>query len=218
VSAVLDRPASVKIDATAWGLARDFRRRVEVEDHAFLRITDALFRPIHARQAKHPERKIRAEQLAELARRWRVEPPKRFRVSFAASVRGPKGTISERRVIAEEMTEDAWNTPEPGLAIGDARIVADKDGARTTGGTICVFSLHAIARRLQRGIGTSDADLIADMIPVAVHRFADLPEDAPVTIATDRYGGGWRGRITMATNPGGAHGRLIVAVRTWLPE
>jgi hypothetical protein len=55
----------------------------------------------------------------------------------------------------------------PGCSVVEMRFVADRDEVRRSTSILAVFSLHAIATRFARGVGTGDAAVTADMAAVA---------------------------------------------------
>jgi hypothetical protein len=54
----LDRTSRTPIGAEFFGKARDFRRRVQAEDTAFLVEIGALIEPVEARLHRHPDRAL----------------------------------------------------------------------------------------------------------------------------------------------------------------
>jgi hypothetical protein len=210
------RPPPVRISAAAWGLARDLRRRVEVEDGEYLAAVAGLFAPIRARQKRQPGRPIRPAAIEDSVRAWR-SLPRTFRLRLDLSFPDTGTVITERRLAPGYMAVPAEGIgAEPGLSIVEMSVVFDKTGARKTSDVIALFSLHAIARRVQRGASAADADLLRDVALVALHPSDSLPAGGGVKIRTDETGGGWRGRIVNVATDTGT--QRAVAVRTWLPE
>jgi hypothetical protein len=206
--------APERISATAAGLARDFCRRVEAEDRAWSALLRILTEPIKLRQTRHPDRKVRPELLAQLARRLRSEAPTHFRLSFAAQLSGAKGCIIERRVCKvsiRPVDDPGWIGTEADIMVCEIRLVADSHGAHPTSSQICAFSQHALARRFQRGRGTDDAAILRDMALVADIDVASPPEGSAINIVTDADGGEWRGKLARLDGD-----RRIIAVRTWV--
>lgn len=209
---------TARLSAEAIGLARDFRRRVEAEDATYLATIHTLFEPIRERETKHPHRKVRPEMLAELVRRWRIEPPRQFRLSFDASLHhGAKGKISERRVcIIKQAADDALDRAEsePGVAVCGVSLIAHADGTHRINSILATFSLPALASRYQRGVGIDDPMIMLDLALAAVPP-DHLPPGGGIKIATDGHGGGWHGRVVMVRCDDGTD-RRIIAARTWL--
>jgi hypothetical protein len=84
-----------------------------------------LTEPIKLRQVRHPDRKVRPEALAQLARRLRREAPTRFRLSFAAQLSGAKGCIVERRVCKVNIRpadDPSWIGTEADIMVCEIRL------------------------------------------------------------------------------------------------
>jgi hypothetical protein len=218
VSAVLTRPA-VRIGIEAIGRARDFVRRVRRDDAAFLALIEDLWAPIKSRHARLPGRPLRADLLASIERRWRLHAPTSFRIAYAANVTGTKGMIVERRLgpaSIEMISDPEWVGHERGAAVLELHLTAGKDGARSRNVLLVNFSLHSLARFIERSGRSADADLIRAMNVAADADLGTLGAGGGgVKIGTDTDGGGWRGRLMLIEDRDGVRHRSL-GIRTWL--
>ena len=95
-----------------------------------------------------------------------------------------------------------WDGREPSFVIASTYLIMRRGTFHTDCGVTCVVSLHAAARRLQRGISTpSDDDLLDDVALLAQHDATDM---IPVgqDFAVHTAGGSWRGRCIRLPDGG----------------
>ncbi len=197
------------------GLARDLRRRVAAEERELAIVFTAAMEPIKDRLRRYPGRSLRPELLTDLARRWRAAPAV-FRLSFDVKRDRNACVITEVRLSAgsmERLNDPAWNGMEPTIAIILNEFLAWKEKTKLRERPRALFSLHAIARRLQRDPRCDDAVLISDMALVAKIDVANIGHEEGFVIHTRE--GGWRGRAVRNKTRDGEVQRLI-AVRTWM--
>jgi hypothetical protein len=200
-------PPAVRIPAEAVARARDFRRRVEAEDDAWMAAIKSALRPVVERRERHPDRPLRYEHLAELSHGWKLRAPQRFRIAFTAHIERTRGTVTERRLGIGRLTDDI---AEPGCSVVELRFTADRHGVHRTTAILAAFSLHAIATRFARGQAIDDAAIIGDMASVAAIDLDELgPAGGGVRI------GGWRGRLGTVADADGSVRRLV-RVGTWM--
>jgi hypothetical protein len=212
-------PSSERIGAEAVGRARDFRRRVMTDDTAFITVMERLVEPVRVRLKRYPNRKLRRELLIDLERQWRCGVPTRFRLSYSAKLDSGWGEIAERRVTAGQtrrINDPEWRGLEDDVSIVETQLLAMPGRFRLHSTTLCTFSQHAVARRLQRGVGIDDEALITDLAVVAAIDVDQVPADEGFKIVTDRHGSSWRGRVAKQQEQDGTITRMI-SVRTWLP-
>ena len=205
------------VGAEFFGQARDLRRRVLLEDEQLGRVMHAAMAPIYERLRRYPERALRPELLVELARRWRAAPGV-FRLGFDVQHDRTMAVLTERRLSAgkmERLDDPEWHGTEQAIAIVLTEFLAWKAKTKMRETPLALFSLHAIARRLQRAAALcTDAMLISDMALVGEVDVASIGIGEGFIIHT--ADGGWRGRVVRHTRDDGEIQRLI-AVRTWLP-
>jgi hypothetical protein len=217
VSETLDRPAVVPIGAEYWGKARDFRRRVEREDADYIATLNGLLAPIEQRLKRYPGRKLRPEMLTAFVQDWRFMPCRDFRLDLEAQLERTRCALVERRCVAGTMKLDpAWENEEPDIAVIEMAALVDGNRFKMRSKMTCAFSLHAIARRLQRGSDTADAAVLHDMNVVALVDRTKL-SGGGFKVVTDEYGGGWRGRVVRVTDNDGKP-LPVLSIRTWMTE
>lgn len=163
------------ISTEARGLARDLLRRIKMENKAFGHFFHDTTAPLKVRLMKMPHRSPRPETLMTLATSWQTAGPQTFRISFEMNLRGSRGTVAECRLCAGSTQEPEWQNAEPGTAITRIRVRSDRHGVVVDQTPLVMISLHALARRFQRGRLRTDADVRDDLAILAA---AIPPEDA----------------------------------------
>jgi hypothetical protein len=203
-SVAINQPSRLTAEAVAR--ARDFRRRVEAEDQAWLQVIRDAFRPINERIERKPGRPLRPEHMSSLAQRWRLAPAG-FRVNLQADLNGSHGAIRERRLGIGH--HDEADLAEPGCSVVEMSLTADRAGVRRHAVILTTFSLFALSARFVRSESTDDRSVVADLAAVAEVDLAQLgPAGGGVRI------GSWRGRL--ATIEDSDHVvRRVVHVGTW---
>ena len=161
---VLDQVAvgTVPVGAEFFGKARDLRRRVEREDAKFFPAINRLIAP--ARLRKFPERKMRPETLADLIQSWRFLDCRDFRLNLDAKLERTRCALVERRVFTgrTRFLDADWDGEEPDVAVTEISLSIDGNRFNLHSRILCTFSMHAVARRLQRAQDGSDAALLHD--------------------------------------------------------
>jgi hypothetical protein len=186
---------------------------------AFIATTNRLTAPILDRLRRFPHRSLRPEMLAAFVQGWRFMAARDFRLDLTAKLARHAASLTEIRLVAGEMKRPDnpdWEGVEHDIAA--TRITASIDGCRIrmTGETLCSFSLHALARRFQRGADGSEAAVLFDCLTAAQIDPATLLAGG-YRVVTDASGGGWRGRSALQCERDGKT-RRILSIRTWLPE
>jgi hypothetical protein len=215
VSETLERPDAVPIGAEYWGKARAFRMRVVAEDAAFGRELDAWVKPIIERLKRHPNRPLRPGTLAALIEAWRFTEHRNFRIDLDAKLERKRASIVERRVVSGQMHREGWQGYEDDVGVNALGVLINGPDVQFRSKTLCNFSLHSIARRLQRGRDASDEALMFDMDLVAKIDQEKLDAPGGFKVRTDAEGGGWRGRTVMQSSSGAPPVRVL-SIRTWL--
>lgn len=209
--------ATIPIGAEFWGKARDFRRRVLAEDIAFGQALDVMVKPIVERLRRYPDRALRPGTLTQLIQDWRFTEHRDFRIDLDAKLERKRALLTERRVVSGQMTRYGWTGYDDDIAVNAFGILVDRSEVQLRSKTLCTFSLHSIARRLQRGRDGSDEALLYDLSLVANIDETKLDAPGGFKVRTDSEGGGWRGRSVMHSS-NGAEPVRILSVRTWMNE
>jgi hypothetical protein len=182
-----------------------------------------LWAPIIARQRKYPDRKIRPELLQTFAQGWECELSAAFRLAYQATIKGAKGTISETRISISHLRpkdDPDWPDKEAGASILTQQAMTDSHGVRLLEPPVvrAMFSLHAVARRIERGRGREDTALMRDMSCI----LARAPDTAPpgfkfIHKFTHADDSGWRGHFGIIEPERIAPAaQKTVLVRTWV--
>ena len=151
--------------------------------------------------------------LATLEKSWHALPST-YRLACHAELSKDSLTITDVAISAPNLECAEWDDREPSFVIASTNLIVRRGTFHAECVVICIVSLHAAARRLQRGISTtSDDDLLDDVAVLAQHNATEMiPEGQGFVVHT--AGGSWRGRCIRL--PDG--GRRALSVRTWLPE
>jgi hypothetical protein len=203
VSATLDRP---RVGAEWRGLARVYRDRVKVEDLAFERTSSTIASALRTRLKRHP--RLRHEQMAGAVRNWRCGIPTTFRLgNLTTTLDRDEFAIAEPRLGVTWLHDDAWEDDEheQGIAVMRYRLALAKGKLRAHWQAVALVSLHAIARRIERGADRSHAALTADLA-----RLLDADPCADMVAASDGF---WVGAVQEMEGREGVS--RIRSVRTW---
>jgi hypothetical protein len=189
------------------GLARQFRQQVKTDDVTIDRVLPGITAPLLARLRRHP--RLRHEQIAAAERSYRAAIPPGFRIGPLIIERDPSAfRIAETRLSATWITCDDWQPGyrEPGVSLCRFTLALTAGALTETWSPVASVSLHAPARRLERGRNASYAALIADLACLA-----DPPADASHIDTAD---GAWCGTMVNTDTRRGGTVRAFSA-RTW---
>jgi hypothetical protein len=200
------------------GRARALRQRIEAEDDEYAATIGKLIAPIAARRRKFPVRNLRPGMLPAFVQGWRYMDARDYRTDLAARLERTRASITERRVVAGAARSGAWGEDDFEIGVGIDEVTVTVDGNRLdlSSRTLVLFSLHALARRYQRGRDNDDAAILHDLDLAARADPDGLDAGGGFKIATDAEGGGWRGRLVWLHDQNSADPRLTVLVRTWI--
>jgi hypothetical protein len=204
------------VSAEFMGRARQLRREVEVEERAHDATVEQLMAPVMARFKRHPNRPLRQLMLNETITRWMAMEPSDYRLSINARLDKGSANLREVRLDAGRMRRLDWEGAEEDLGASEIILTVEGNRARIRGRCLVAFSLHGIARRLQRGADGSTEALLHDLhlATEAVSR-GPLKIGAGYRITTDEDGGGWRGRVLSVTRANGLRAPVL-SIRTWI--
>ena len=214
VAAELAVPA-VPVGAEFFGKARDLRRRVAREDANFIATINSLIAPIDARLRKFPARRMRPKMLSHLIQSWRLMDRSDFRLNLDVKLERTRCALVERRIAAgrTQFLDRDWDGEEPDVAVTEISLSIEGNRFNLRSRILCTFSMHAVARRLQRAQDGSDAALLHDMNVAASIDLSTL-SGAGLKVVTDEEGGGWRGRVVwMSSN--NSEPLPALSIRTW---
>lgn len=136
------------------GLARQLREKIAADGTVTAQHYRHLFKPLKTAWNKHPRHKVRYQLLEEAMRAWRDLPPHSRLGQARMQLTGRHELIAaEVRLLAGSTTFSDWLAPAPEAALG-AELTTLHVGPRyceITFQTLGTFSLHALARRYERG-------------------------------------------------------------------
>jgi len=216
MSATLAEPTE-RPPAEFLGKARAFRNRVAAEDETCISTIKALLGPVHQRLQRFPDRKLRPVMLAAVVQGWRYMDARNFRLDLTAKLDRTRAMLTERRVVAGQMRRSSdpnWQDVEDDVAVNAISLLVAGNEAKLHISTLCTFSLHALARRIQLGVDSDDAALLFDMDVVAKVDQARLGGGG-FKVITTQNGGGWRGRVVRRRTEDGELVPML-SIRTWL--
>ena len=156
------------VDREWVGRARALWRRLEAEYLIVRAAQDQLIAAVE--RLGHRRRGFRrlpiAETLRTVASRWRALPAETRLGPLKLSQTGKKLSLAEVRVVPSRMKMESWSESELVLGLsliqidyGDQIIVSRKP--------LGDASLHAVARRYQRGTDRSDKAVLRDLLELA---------------------------------------------------
>jgi hypothetical protein len=208
-----DTRYSGMIDAESRGKARELLRRIYVENVlAFERLTE-LFKPLKDRGRRLPGRRARPELLTSLLRDWQRIPHQTYRLAFDYKQLGRGLAIMSETRLSTGHTQDlSWEDQGSERAIYALTItvLADKRGIDISVQPIYSISEHALARRFQRGRKRGYADVLADLVPIALPINPMPGAEWALPVADS---GEWRGQIVK--NSYGNRDGSVLSVRTY---
>lgn len=200
------------IPAEYTGLARDFRRRVLATDDVANAAIDRVTQPLRERLERKPA--LRPEMVRPAVAAWEAAMPATFRIDREVAMTRKALLIVEMRIVGSQWRDDDWEDApggemqEPGVAIALLKMTTAHGRFRYDVVPIVTLSLHALARRYQRGVGRSDAELVRDLSELIKAR----PEDTEVPVLHGR----WLGRVQTATDSRSQQQVPVRAIRTFL--
>ena len=175
---------------------------------------NAIVAPLLARWRRSPI--PRPETLLDAARAWRALP-EFGRLDLTITTGKRALCVQELRVSASDFRARDWTVDEPGLSV--LGVVLEVAAHR------CVFdilslatvSLHALARRYQRGFAITDAAIMHDLHMLAKAHAELGSADAATEFEVVVPGGGrWVGNLIDVTNTNGGNSvDCVAAARTY---
>jgi hypothetical protein len=189
------------------GRARDLLRRLSAADARIEPAVRGVMAPLLRRLDRHPV--LRRDMLVDAERRWRNAVPALGRLAMEVdgeNLRAP--CFIELRVVCGVFHAATWpdDGQEPGVLVGWHAVEFDQGSVASRFVSLAAVSLHALARRYQRGRDTSETAIFADL--------ARLADNFRLVVTLPRFaiavpGGTWVGE---PMNTGEA---TVLAVRTY---
>jgi hypothetical protein len=200
---------SPSVSAEYAGKARLLRARIGAEDDAVGRSVMAIMAPLARRRQK--SRTFRSADLVDAERQFRALPSAgRLSLKIDRTKTGLR--IEELRCAAGKIRFAEWSSGAADPDIGIMRIALEATSwgpAFVAGDLIASLSLHALARRFQRGFRTDDESILSELRSMALCH-ADIVE-TPGQFAIAGDGGTWVGEIGLRD------GMRVMAIRSFKP-
>jgi hypothetical protein len=192
------------------GLARQLRSEIATEDTAACAAIEKLVRPLHQRAARHPI--PRPELLVDAAKQWESALPATARLALNVKITRRELAIDELRLSALDFRLLDWDSDnyEPGVCLIHVRLRVSPHVCELESPILGCASIHAIARRFQRGLDVSRAAIFADLAALAT---APVEGDDPEREVRTKHGK-WVGMI-VSLRAGERITRSVVA-RTYV--
>jgi hypothetical protein len=189
------------------GRARDLLRRLGEVDARIEPAVRGVMEPLLRRLDRHPV--LRRDMLIDAERRWRNVVPAFGRLAMEVdgeNLRAP--CFIELRVVCGISHCATWpdEGQELGVLVGWHAVEFDEQAVASRLVSLAAVSLHALARRYQRGWDTSDTAIFADLAVLA-HDFRQAVMLPRFAVAVS--GGTWVGE------PMNAGESTVLAVRTY---
>jgi hypothetical protein len=203
MSLTLDRS---RVGAEWRGLARLYRDRVKAEDHLFERASRTIASALRERLRRHP--RLRHEQVAGTLRNWRCGIPTTFRLgNLTTNLDRDHFEIAEPRLTGSVLLDTAWDGDgvEPGVAVMNYRLRLEGGKLKTHWQAVALISLHALARRIERGEDRAHEAITADLSVLL-----DADPEVNEVPASDGY---WIGAVRKMRGKDGIS--RVRSVRTW---
>jgi hypothetical protein len=195
------------------GLARAFRARIGAEDDAVGRGVLEIMKPLHARRRRSAT--FRPADLQDAERQFR-NLPSAGRLTLKID-RDRKGLlIEEIRAASGKMRFCEWADDAADLDIGINLISLEAVSWGRIGAfanIVCSVSLHALARRMQRGFNNTDAAILSEMKQLALLYPTIIDAMGDFSIGGD--GGRWVGEVARTTT--GGESVPALAIRSFTP-
>jgi hypothetical protein len=217
-----------KVPAEFIGKARDFLRRVDADGKVCDAIRARSVRRCERLFVSRPGRTYRPEHLIELENLWRSMPP--FGAIIPLQVEKTKRgmRLSVIRMMAATTRLESWQGEQEsdlmavqlGLDVQTKFVNGVPPNAKHFGGPIVGMSLHALARRFQRGFGlTTDQAIQLDLLSLLVYfkrnKIAMEHLDSSFTVPVAGVGE-WRGVIRGYKEQDVDKSFVIMDVRTFV--
>ena len=142
------------------------------------------------------------QTLQDAERQWRETLPLRGRVAIETHLDRDEKMLRIAELRARPTMSAGsldWDDLEPGLFLAAVGLEARPRHFHATHVTLAIVSLHALARRYQRGLAIEDAAVIHDLQSLAEQHEAMIPADPGSSFSVRCAGGGvWRGTVCIA--------------------
>jgi hypothetical protein len=196
------------------GMARSMRNNIDAIDATATAAMGEVSRRLQARCRRRQH--LTPSVAVETVKAWRTHVPETGRLAIESHIGHRSLFIRELRLSRCRTRNLGWTDAawEPGIGIMLIACSVQIFSWQFNYFHLAVVSLHALARRFQRGIDNSDASIMADLRVVA-----DVAAEIAVTDGAFEIpvpGGRWTGFVAEMPDATGSIERVL-SIRTFLP-
>jgi hypothetical protein len=192
------------------GKARLLRDQVARAHTTYSEAVESLIAPLRPRAGFIPT--FTRQTMSVFAGRWRDTIPQWGTFRFVTKAQRTKLAIAETRITPFRATMDGWDQDELGVALAVVTAMIELPATLKIDLQVVVtVSLHALARRVERGDHKSDLAVLRDLLPLVSSHPNRMAKGGDFEIP-GFHGGRWIGsRI-------GLDGKPVLAVRTYIGD
>ena len=195
------------------GQARSMRDRLKAVNVECSRAIDHIAAPLVARSKRSPI--PRREQLTDVAREWACMPAFGLLDTKIELVLGKRSLhIRQLRAGASDFRATGWKMDEAGVSVIGLMLDIAAHRFSFVMPSLVSVSLHALARRYQRGLEVNDAAIFGDLHTLAKAHLRLASGAVGDLFEVEAGGGCWRGNLTDASTNAGMD--RILSARTFL--
>ena len=211
-------PDTTRIPREYLGAARSLYKRIDVASAATAAQTRAIADRLRDAYTKH-NGKIPPSTITAARFKWeRLDTFGRLELEIERPGQRLLN-IAELRVSSASMRYNAWlgDAREPSFSVELLTLIVGKECFDQRSECLACFSLHAIARRLERGDPRymDDAAIFGDMAAALTLKHQRMPNRRGRSIPVPS-GGFWAGEFVDAVQ--GDDNTRVLSIRTFLPE
>jgi hypothetical protein len=155
-------PSPPRVPVEFLGLARVYRNQVQAADQACNVALRSIINPLRWRLASKPT--LRPEHVIDAGRVWSKLMPSAFRIGETRMIRTRREfVIAEDRISVSWLQAARSGERERGVSVCRLVVAAHKGDLREDWRPVACVSLHALARRIERGSDRRHAALTSDL-------------------------------------------------------
>ena len=207
------------------GLARAFRNRVAAADARVAAVVPGIVGQLRAHAHGMRNGKLSKLDMQVALRAWQTGVTDSYMLDARLRTERRRFTVAELRATCDRMTAGAaWNGAEQdAVALSWHAIQLHDRLVDYLIRPVATMTLHALARRFERGDGREDSNVVQDLAPLAAYAAADKtavapPPTLPVTAEVRVSDGRWAGRWVVARDAARRRDFRIFQVQTFLDD
>jgi len=208
------------------GLARVFRNRVAAADGRIRAAMPAIIGPLRPRLHRTHRPQLSIREIDDALRAWQSVMDDGLMLDGRLRTYRRSFMVAQLRPTCDRITAAAWEddeTGQPAIALSWHVLQMRGRKAEFTVTPIVTMALHAMARRIERGDGCEDSNIIEDLAPLAAHTAADRstvapPPAPPIPAEIPATRGRWAGRWVTARDAARRRDFKVFQVQTFLDD